>query len=102
MSIAILSDARGRLEWIVLRCDLVCEEAADDGDLLQDVSLYSWHTVEEENGEDTSGGTETGSHWSSGRGISRRFSSDASIEHTSCESSRYHIDQASHVLVSRW
>ena len=35
-------------------------EAADEGDLLQDVGLHAGDAVEEEDGEDAGGGTESG------------------------------------------
>ena len=46
------------LERVVLRCDLVLEEVANEWDLLQDVLLYFRDAVEEEQGEDTCNATE--------------------------------------------
>ena len=49
-----------RLEGVVLGRDLVVVEAADEGNLLQDVGLNAGDAVEEEDGEDAGGGTEGG------------------------------------------
>jgi hypothetical protein len=49
-----------RLERVVLRRDLVVVEAADEGNLLQDVGLHARDAVEEEDGEDAGGGAEGG------------------------------------------
>ena len=55
-----MRDARSRLERVVLGRDLVVVEAADEGDLLQDVGLHAGDAVEEEDGEDAGGGAEGG------------------------------------------
>jgi hypothetical protein len=49
-----------RLEGVVLGRDLVVVEAAEEGDLLQDIGLDARNAVEEEDGEDAGGGTEGG------------------------------------------
>ena len=49
-----------RLEGVVLGRDLVVVEAADEGDLLEDVGLDAGNAVEEEDGEDAGGGAEGG------------------------------------------
>ena len=49
-----------RLEGVVLRRDLVVVEAAKERNLLQDIGLDARNAVEEEQGEDASGGTEGG------------------------------------------
>jgi hypothetical protein len=51
-----------RSEGVVLRRDLVVVEAAEEGDLLQDVGLDTGNSIEEEDGEDAGGCTEGGSH----------------------------------------
>lgn len=49
-----------RLEGVVLGCDLVVVEAAEERNLLQDVGLDARNAVEEEDGEDAGGSTEGG------------------------------------------
>jgi hypothetical protein len=58
-----------RSEGVVLRRDLVVVEAAEEGDLLQDVGLDTGNSIEEEDGEDAGGCTEGGSH---GTPVARR------------------------------
>ena len=48
------------LEGVVFRRDLVLEEAADEGDALEDVLLHSRDGVEEEEGEDACCATHAG------------------------------------------
>jgi hypothetical protein len=58
-----------RSEGVVLRRDLVVVEAAEEGDLLQDVGLDTGNSIEEEDGEDAGGSTEGGGH---GTPVARR------------------------------
>ena len=55
---------RGRfpLEGVVFGSDLVVVEAAEEGDLLEDVGLHAGNAVEEEDGEDAGGSTECGAN----------------------------------------
>jgi hypothetical protein len=58
-----------RSEGVVLRRDLVVVEAAEEGDLLEDVGLDTGNSIEEEDGEDAGGSTEGGGH---GAPVARR------------------------------
>jgi hypothetical protein len=49
-----------RSEGVVLGRDLVVVEAANEGDLLENVGLHARNAVEEEDGEDAGGGSEGG------------------------------------------
>jgi hypothetical protein len=51
-----------RSEGVVLGRNLVVVEAAEEGDLLQDVGLDTGNSIEEEDGEDAGGSTEGGGH----------------------------------------
>lgn len=56
------------LEGIVLRSNLLDEVRADEGNLLHDILSYTGDIGEEEEGEETSSGTEASTHGGATRG----------------------------------
>lgn len=64
----------GRLEGVVLGGDLLDEVVANEGDLLHNVLSYTGNIGEEEEGEDTSNGTEASGGGTAIRGhVSRLY-----------------------------